>query len=502
MICIIFVDVKWVNTYYFNFKGMFINKKKSDKLLNDKFDMVIIGSGFAASFFLHGYLQRAPAHKRILVLEQGQHYSHAWRIQQQRLAATPFQSTFINQTAHKQWIYTPAFGGSSAAWWACTPRFLPSDFALYSRYGVGVDWAISYDELETFYTQAELILNVAGENNAPYPRSSPLPQPAHDISQPDKILKQAYPHLYFSQPSARASTATAQRPACCNSAVCGLCPIDAKFTIQNEMQAIYADSRVTLRTQAQAYHIETTNNMAKAVVYQCDNMQKTVQTDSVVLAANALFNPYLLLRSGIQHPYLGKRLHEQVSVTVKVYLNGVNNYQGSTSINANGYMLYDGEHRRDYAACLLEHRNVPHLRTDFAKWRQLAVFKCIFEDLPSEANRVDIDPEQPDKPVIYHQSISDYAQRGIQQLPQNIARVLSPLPVERLEFAEPSQTEGHILGTTIMGNDPKMAVVDKYLKLHQLSNVWVLGGSVFPTSSPSNPTLTLSALSLWAAANV
>jgi len=469
--------------------------------LTEQFDMVVIGSGFAASFFLHRYLQRAPKNVRILVLEQGSIHSHAWRTQHQRLAATPFHSTFINQTPDKQWIYTPAFGGSSAAWWACTPRFLPNDFALKSRYGVGVDWAISYDELEAFYTQTEIILNVAGENQAPYPRSQALPQAAHRFSQPDQILKQAYPNLYFSQPTARTPQATQHRPACCNSSICGLCPVDAKFTVQNEMQSIYADPRIELRTESQALLIETQNNIATAVIYRHQAIEKTLKTDSVILAANALFNPFLLLRSGIQHPVLGKRLNEQVSITVKAYLDGVDNYQGSTSINANGYMLYDGEHRRDYAACLLEHSNVPHLRTDFGKWRQLAVFKCIFEDLPSEQNTLSFNPNNPHKPIIHHQSISNYAQRGIQQLAQNLNKALAPLPIETLEFGEPSQTEGHILGTTMMGNDPTNAVVDRYLKLHQVSNVLVLGGSVFPTSSPSNPTLTLSALSLWAAAH-
>ncbi len=468
---------------------------------NQKFDIVIIGSGFAASFFLHGYLQRATKNCRILVLEQGKAYTHAWRVQHQRLVEMEFKDSFINQTPNKKWIYTPAFGGTSAAWWACTPRFLPNDFALKSRYGVGVDWPISYDELEPFYNQAEQILHVAGENQAPYPRSQPLPQIAHRFSQPDQILKQAYPNLYFAQPTARARQATKNRPACCNSSICGLCPIDAKFTIQNELQTIYTDPRVELRTQAQATTIEFSNQVATGVIYQQEQIEKIVQTDSVILAANAFFNPFLLLRSGIRHPNLGKRLHEQVSITVKAYLDGVDNYQGSTSINANGYMLYDGEHRKEYAACLLEHRNVPHLRADFGKWRQLAIFKCIFEDLPSEQNTVRFDLTIPYQPIINHVSISTYAQRSIDKLAQNLSKVLSPLPVEMLEFGTPSQTEGHILGTTMMGNDAATALVDKYLKSHQINNLWILGSSTFPTASPSNPTLTLSALSLWAAAH-
>jgi choline dehydrogenase-like flavoprotein len=66
----------------------------------------------------------------------------------------------------------------------------------------------------------------------------------------------------------------------------------------------------------------------------------------------------------------------------------------------------------------------------------------------------------------------------------------------------PASTESHILGTVVMGNDPATSVVDRTLVHHRLRNLVVLGGSAFPTVSPANPTLTISALSLWSAAKV
>jgi choline dehydrogenase-like flavoprotein len=54
----------------------------------------------------------------------------------------------------------------------------------------------------------------------------------------------------------------------------------------------------------------------------------------------------------------------------------------------------------------------------------------------------------------------------------------------------------HHLGTTRMGEDPRSSVVNPNLRLHQVENVYLAGGSVFPTSGCSNPTFTMVALSI------
>jgi choline dehydrogenase-like flavoprotein len=89
-------------------------------------------------------------------------------------------------------------------------------------------------------------------------------------------------------------------------------------------------------------------------------------------------------------------------------------------------------------------------------------------------------------------------------LDTNIAPVLGALPIERYRIVQPDapSSECHNLGTTPMGNDPASSVVDRDLIHHRVRNLVVLGGSVFPTISPANPTLTICALSLRAADNL
>ena len=54
----------------------------------------------------------------------------------------------------------------------------------------------------------------------------------------------------------------------------------------------------------------------------------------------------------------------------------------------------------------------------------------------------------------------------------------------------------HHLGTTRMSTDPRSGVVDPDCRVHSICNLYVSGGSVFPTSGHANPTLTIIALAL------
>jgi choline dehydrogenase-like flavoprotein len=54
----------------------------------------------------------------------------------------------------------------------------------------------------------------------------------------------------------------------------------------------------------------------------------------------------------------------------------------------------------------------------------------------------------------------------------------------------------HHMGTTRMSDDPKTGVVDADCRVHGLSNLYIAGSSVFPTSGYANPTLTIVALAL------
>jgi len=470
----------------------------------NNFDLIVIGTGFASSFFLFSYLQKARSSERILVLERGKRDSLDWQLENRASSSLPCDSLFVNRNENKGWYFSPGYGGGSKIWWGCTPRNMPNDFRLKSKYGVGKDWPITYGDIEEYYCKAEEIMAVSGpDNTALFPRSKPYPQPPHLLSDPDKILQKAYPDRYFAQPCARAREGTKNRNICCAAGICHICPVDAKFTVLNELDYIYRDPRITLSLESEVKNLNINGDSAVSVEYTKNGKRDEACGDLFILGANSIFNPFLLLKSGLDHPMLGKNLNEQISKYVRVELDGVDNLQGSTSITGHGYMLYDGDHRSDYAACLIESYNVPQLnglRAEKGKWRQRMFFKIIFEDLPSPRNHVKISDENPDLPETVYVDFSDYAKRSIDKLPECLDELLKPLPVEDIIISENVNfTDGHIMGTTVMGNDPETSVVDRYLKHHKIRNLLVLGSGSFPTCAPANPALTLSALALWAA---
>ena len=52
----------------------------------------------------------------------------------------------------------------------------------------------------------------------------------------------------------------------------------------------------------------------------------------------------------------------------------------------------------------------------------------------------------------------------------------------------------HQAGTCRMGNDPKTSVVDRYCRVHDVDNLFVIDGSVHVTNGGFNPVLTIMAI--------
>lgn len=450
-------------------------------------DMVIAGSSFASMFFLYGL----PRDMSVLIVERGPIVSH-WD-QLDGIGGLPNGLTERNYSSReKAWVSSIIFGGNSNCWWGQTPRFHPDDFRTQSRFGFALDWPIGYSDLEPYYGAVEDLMEIAGGGDEHIlPRSRPYPFPPHAPSRSDAALRQNDP-MWVASSCARANGGS--RATCCANGICDRCPIDSKFTILNGIdKLLHPGASILTGTEFRALRHE--DGVATDAIIRKDGVDAEIRGNRFALGAGAVFNAVILLRSGFQAPALGRYIHEQVGIVVEVDT-PMTNFYGGTSITGIGYHFYHDFDRRDKAAVMIQNFNVPaSIRPLKGRWTERLSLKLVAEDIPQDRNRIYL---KNGEPVVEWYGHSPYSYAGIDYAQANLARVM-PTPIEKLRVVSEPVTEAHIQGTTRMGESVETGVVDDRLRCHEVRNVFSLGAGAFPSCSPANPTLTLSALSLRAA---
>jgi choline dehydrogenase-like flavoprotein len=133
---------------------------------------------------------------------------------------------------------------------------------------------------------------------------------------------------------------------------------------------------------------------------------------------------------------------------------------------------------------------------------------CAIEQSPNPASRVTLSSE---RDALGKQRVRlDWQLRGVDK--RSLRRSLEILGAElgraglgrlKIDLKESDESwpevirdAGHHIGTTRMHLDPKQGVVDENCRVHGMSNLFLAGSSVFPTSGHANPTLTIVALAL------
>jgi choline dehydrogenase-like flavoprotein len=106
-----------------------------------------------------------------------------------------------------------------------------------------------------------------------------------------------------------------------------------------------------------------------------------------------------------------------------------------------------------------------------------------------------------------HWFVSDRELEAHERAEQLVGAALDRAGLGRLETArevgdELHPTAHHHLGTTRMADDPRRGVVDPDGRVQGVRNLYVTGGSVFPTAGYVNPTLTIVALASRLAAHL
>jgi hypothetical protein len=134
--------------------------------------------------------------------------------------------------------------------------------------------------------------------------------------------------------------------------------------------------------------------------------------------------------------------------------------------------------------------------------RRFDVFGIVLnlEQRPHASNRIELDERRDRFGNWLPRLFLDWTpaeQAGLERLRELLAEWLHTAGLGRLEFQRglrPDLSAHHHAGTTRMGRDPGEGVVDPDGRVFGLQNLYVTGGSVFPTAGFANPTLTIAAL--------
>ena len=125
----------------------------------------------------------------------------------------------------------------------------------------------------------------------------------------------------------------------------------------------------------------------------------------------------------------------------------------------------------------------------------------ITHDLPEESNFVSLS-KQVDRynsliPIVCY-SLSDNTKSMLSQGLDNARRVLIASGAKKTFISGPVRETGwHALGTCRMGLESSQSVVNQFCRSHDHPNLFIVDGSVFPSSSGVNPCNTIQSLSLY-----
>ncbi|SCZ13576.1 MULTISPECIES: GMC oxidoreductase [unclassified Pseudomonas] len=216
--------------------------------------------------------------------------------------------------------YERVGGGTTWHWVGTCLRMLPNDFRLRSKYGVGVDWPIGYDDLQSAYCRAEAEIgvsaNVADQAylGMTFPEGYSFPMHSIPLSLVDGSFVAAVtgksfdglPLVVSPTPAGRNSQPYAGRRVCAGNTNCTpICPIQAKYDATVTLNKALATGkvRVMYRTVASKVTVGPDKhiNGVEFIQYQLGEGPKTGTGVAIgqryVIAAHAIETPKLLLNS-------------------------------------------------------------------------------------------------------------------------------------------------------------------------------------------------------------
>lgn len=442
----------------------------------------------------------------------------------------------------------PGVGGSMTHFAAVWSRSLPEDFRVRSLDGVADDWPLTYEDLLPHYEANDIDIGAAGLGGNPAypPGGAPPPLPAHPINLTGRIMAEGMNRLgwhWWPGTNAVASRDYGLQKQCVRYATCRAgCREGAKGSVDVNVFPVALKHGARVITGARVARVVLDEHgLARGAVYFRDGEEQFQPASVVVIACNGIGTPRLLLMSACSRfpdglangsGLVGKRLMlHPFGEVLGLYEEETDDGLGPSGAQIESMEFYATDTSRGFVRGtkwhvmatggplqMAHHLWRRHNPPDDSFWGEnfTARMKQTLghsidwiihaEDLPEEHNRVTLDSGLKDSDGLpaaaIHYRTSENTGRIFDFAFARAKEAHSAAGARESWASHRDLSSGHNLGTARMGDDPGTSVVDGFGRAHEVENLFVIDGSVFPTSTGTNPTATICAFARRAASHI
>ncbi|MBL7813991.1 MAG: GMC family oxidoreductase [Saprospiraceae bacterium] len=550
---------------------------------NNSFDAIVVGSGMTGGFAAKELTEKGL---KVLMIERGREIKHGqdyntatkepWEFDHRgrvpvhsaeelwankrfgNLANEETGGFFTNDKDNPyvekrpfDWIRAYHTGGKSMHWGRQSYRWNKQDFEANAKEGVGVDWPIRYEDLESWYTYVEKFVGVSGQKEGldVLPDGHflpPMPMFPPEIHFKKMMLEK------FNRPvtigrvanltQAQSEHVKSGRASCQYRNKCARgCPYGAYYSsLAGAIPAANATKRLTALHDSIVSEIIYDEKLQKATGVRVIN-QKTMKVEEyfakiIFLNAGAMNTAALMLNSksnrfptglGNDSDQVGRNIMDHhlgagATATVEgflddyvfgqrpnaLYIPRFRNWGNDKQSYLRGFGYQGGASRAGWNRGVNNDGFGASFKEDLTKPGNWTIgFGGFGEVLPNPNNRMYLDPSKKDKwgiPMIVFDAAFGDNEIAMRKDMMNSA-------MEMLDAAGFKNIAGnnrqdvhlglgiHEMGTARMGRDPKTSVLNAYNQVHACKNVFVTDGAAMASSSCVNPSITYMALTARAA---
>jgi choline dehydrogenase-like flavoprotein len=500
---------------------------------NEEVDVVVIGTGAGGAPII---ARLARAGLKVVALEAGKHWNPAndfstdereqsklyWP--HERLSAGKHPLAFGRNNSGI------GVGGTTLHYTAFVPRPHPGDFRLYSEFGTGADWPITYDDLEPYFDELEMFLGVSGPSIYPWSqRKFPYPLPPLPVNGSGQLMQRGADKVGIHTSPAPNAAISKQyfqeevgwRTGCTNRGFCEAgCTTGAKASMDVTFLPLAIYHGAEIRAECFAVKLELNRGKIKEVVYIHQHAAYRQLCKAVFLCAGAIETPRLLLLNQLANSsgQVGRNFMAHVSLQVwGQFDEDIRPYKGipaaliSEDMHrpkdadfAGGYLLQSiGIMPVTYASQLARATGIwgEKLKARMSNYNHMAGINMHGDCLPYESNYIELSNELDDckllKPIIHF--INGENEIRMENHSRKIMLEIWKAAGAYNIWEYPRNS--HTLGTCKMGNNNDNAVVNRFGNSFDIPNLYISDGSVFTTALSVNPALTIMAISLRNADN-